>query len=54
MIPSRVMILSFPVELSLTRTMVWFAPALIEVSVSVMVWQLASSAPVSRAIRLSV
>jgi hypothetical protein len=52
--PSRTMIWSLPVELSLTSTMVCWAPPLTEASVSLRVWLFASTLPVASAVRLSV
>ena len=54
LIPSLAMILSLPVELSLTRTIFNFAPPLAEAMVSLSVWLLASMTPPDSALMLSV
>jgi hypothetical protein len=54
LIPSRAMILSLPVELSLTRTIVCPLSGLMEINVSESVWAFASMAPDWRASRLLV
>ena len=52
--PSLAMILSLPVELSLTRTIFSLAPPLAEAMVSLRVWLLASITPLDSALMLSV